>query len=136
MIETCIECDKPATCTRHTQFAGNHPYCDEHGMEQEDYFVDDSCTFWTRKADRQETLRNIIAGAEQQEDDTEEYREIPMTTINGPNGKPYLSVIADGELIKLRLHKYDNMFDRGIYLTFDRKALTDVINALEKYEHW
>lgn len=75
MVETCIECDKPATCTRHTQFAGNHPYCDEHGMEQEDYFVDDSYTFWTRKADRQKTLRNIIAGANQQEDDSIGYEE-------------------------------------------------------------
>jgi hypothetical protein len=45
--ESCIECGKPATCIRHTQFAGDHPYCKDHGMEQEDYFVDDSYTYWT-----------------------------------------------------------------------------------------
>jgi hypothetical protein len=60
MVETCIECGKPATCTRHTQFAGDHPYCAEHGMEQEDYFVDDSYTYWTKE--------NILAGAKQHDD--------------------------------------------------------------------
>ena len=45
--QTCIECNKPATCVRHTQFAGDHPYCKEHGMQEEDYFVDDSYTYWT-----------------------------------------------------------------------------------------
>ena len=46
--QQCIECDKPATCTRHTQFAGDHPYCEEHGMEQDDYFVEDSYAYWTK----------------------------------------------------------------------------------------
>lgn len=45
--EQCIECGKPADVIRHTQFAGDHPYCKEHGMEKEDYSVDDSYTYWT-----------------------------------------------------------------------------------------
>lgn len=80
--------------------------------------------------------KNILAGAEQQGDDDKEYREIPMTTIYGPTGKPYISVINDDPVIKLRLHKYDDIYDRGIYMTFDKKALPDLIRALEKYEQY
>lgn len=45
--ERCLECGSKAAHIRHTQFAGNHPYCQEHAMEQEDYYVDDSYTYWT-----------------------------------------------------------------------------------------
>lgn len=118
-IEPCIECGKPSTCTRHTQFAGDHPYCKEHGMEQEDYFVDDSYTYWTSK---EETLRNIIAGAEQQGDDDkgyelsthEKYEEfakkrnesmlIPkhvnpdMIQVRDPDGTEVIRIAADGRI--------------------------------------
>lgn len=134
MVETCLECDKPATYTRHTQFAGDHPYCDEHGMAQEDYFVDDSYTFWTRKADRQETLRNIIAGANQQEDDTEEYRELPLHTIYDKQDRPYLSITHDEKMVRIRLHKYDEDYSRGIFLNIDRRAVPELIKALEQVE--
>jgi len=45
--EKCLECDAQAAHIRHTQFAGNHPYCQQHAMAQEDYYVDDSYTYWT-----------------------------------------------------------------------------------------
>lgn len=43
----CIECGGTAVHVRHTQFAGDHPYCLEHAMEQEDYLIDDSYTYWS-----------------------------------------------------------------------------------------
>jgi len=43
----CLECDKPAECVRHTQFAGNHPYCLEHAQRESDYGQDDSYTYWS-----------------------------------------------------------------------------------------
>ena len=89
-------------------------------------------TFTTE--DRIKALENIKAGAEQQGDDDKDYRVVPSTTINSPTGKPYLTVIADENVMKLRMHNYDDIFDRGIYFTFDRKALSDLIRALEKYE--
>ena len=66
MVEQCIECNKPATCIRHTQFAGDHPYCTEHGMEQEDYFVDDSYTYWTSSL----SIDNILEGEKVTIDDS------------------------------------------------------------------
>jgi hypothetical protein len=44
----CLECDKPAECVRHTQFAGNHPYCLEHAQRESDYGQDDSYTYWRK----------------------------------------------------------------------------------------
>jgi hypothetical protein len=134
--DTCLVCGAPAEWTRHTQFAGNHPYCEEHAKKEDDFGEDDSYTFWTSKRERQAKLQNIISGANQQGDDDKDYREIPMTTINGPTGKPYLSVINDDPLIKLRIHNYDDIYDRGIYFTFDKRALTDLIKALEQYENY
>ena len=46
----CIECDNPAVWTRHTQFAGNHPYCEEHAKKESDWNENDSYTYW--KEDR------------------------------------------------------------------------------------
>ena len=73
MVAKCLECGEPAEWTRHTQFAGNHPYCEEHAKKEDDFGEDDSYTFWTSKKERQEKLKNIIAGADQQEDDTIPY---------------------------------------------------------------
>ncbi len=42
----CILCDKLATWERCTQFAGDHPFCDQHALEQNDFGVDDSYKFW------------------------------------------------------------------------------------------
>lgn len=45
-IEQCIECDEPAVWTRHTQFAGSHPYCDHCAALEDDFDENDSTTEW------------------------------------------------------------------------------------------
>jgi hypothetical protein len=47
MTEPCMECDKPAVWLRCTQFAGDHPYCDEHAKQETDFGENDSYTYWT-----------------------------------------------------------------------------------------
>lgn len=42
----CIECERPATDVRSTQFAGEHPYCHEHAKKESDYNENDSYTYW------------------------------------------------------------------------------------------
>jgi hypothetical protein len=46
-VEKCLECDRPAVWIRHTQFAGDHPYCDTHARQEKDFGEDDSYTYWT-----------------------------------------------------------------------------------------
>jgi hypothetical protein len=46
MKEKCIECEKPATWVRSTQFAGDHPYCEEHAQLESDFNDNDSYTYW------------------------------------------------------------------------------------------
>ena len=53
MIEKCIECDKPAVWVRHTQFAGDHPYCDTHAKQEKDFGENDSYTYWSEVKDEQ-----------------------------------------------------------------------------------
>ena len=45
-IETCLECDAPATWERCTQFAGDHPYCTNHAKLEADFGENDSYSFW------------------------------------------------------------------------------------------
>jgi len=47
MKENCIECEKPATWVRCTQFAGDHPYCEEHARLESDFNDSDSYLYWT-----------------------------------------------------------------------------------------
>ena len=47
MTEKCVMCDEPAVWVRHTQFAGEHPYCEDHAKMEEDFGVNDSYAFWT-----------------------------------------------------------------------------------------
>lgn len=43
----CLECNEPATWERCTQFAGNHPYCEEHAKQQSDWNDNDSYLYWS-----------------------------------------------------------------------------------------
>lgn len=46
---TCLMCNKPADWIRHTQFAGNHPYCTEHANLENDFLApDDSYQYWSK----------------------------------------------------------------------------------------
>jgi hypothetical protein len=49
--ETCMMCDKPATWIRSTQFAGEHPYCEEHAKQEEGFGINDSYEYWYRPKD-------------------------------------------------------------------------------------
>ena len=51
-----------------------------------------------------------------------------MSFINTPNGTPYLEVISDDELVKIRPCSYDD----PIWLTVDKKAIPSLIDALKK----
>jgi len=42
----CLECNKPATWVRSTQFAGEHPYCAAHAKLESDFGECDSYTQW------------------------------------------------------------------------------------------
>jgi len=46
MTEKCLVCGSPATVVRSTQFAGEHPYCEEHAKQESDYNQNDSYTYW------------------------------------------------------------------------------------------
>lgn len=45
MVE-CSECGKRAKWIRHTQFAGDHPYCSDHAKQQKDFGQEDSYAYW------------------------------------------------------------------------------------------
>lgn len=46
MTDKCLECDKDAEWVRSTQFAGDHPYCDEHARKENDFGENDSYAYW------------------------------------------------------------------------------------------
>lgn len=47
--DICCECSAPATYIRHTQFAGDHPYCKEHALQQKDFYDEpDSYSYWSK----------------------------------------------------------------------------------------
>lgn len=58
-------------------------------------------------------------------------KALPMTTINGPTGKPYVSVIDDGSTVSIQLHTYDNSFPHGIFLNLDKRCLSELSNILK-----
>ena len=43
-------CDKDATWIRSTQFAGDHPFCEEHAREEKDFGINDSYEHWLQVA--------------------------------------------------------------------------------------
>lgn len=43
---TCSECDQPAVWVRSTQFAGDHPYCEHHAIQEKDFHDADSYFYW------------------------------------------------------------------------------------------
>jgi len=47
MTEKCVMCDEPAVWIRHTQFAGDHPFCEDHAKMEEDFGMNDSYAYWS-----------------------------------------------------------------------------------------
>ena len=50
-----------------------------------------------------------------------EDKALPLHTVTDPNGDPYISIIEDGEIIRMQLH-YDDITARPIFLTIDKRA--------------
>ena len=63
-------------------------------------------------------------------------KALPLHTIYDKDGKPYLSIIHDEKIIKIQLHSYDEIYSRGIFMTIDRRAIPELIRALEQVEDW
>lgn len=61
-------------------------------------------------------------------------KAIPLHTIYAPNGDPYLSVAHDEKIVRVQLHSYDGTFKAPIYLNIDRRAIPELIKALEQVE--
>lgn len=59
MMHKCLECGAEATWVRSTQFAGEHPYCDQHAKQESDFKQSDSYTYWYAL---QETALDALAG--------------------------------------------------------------------------
>lgn len=53
--EQCSYCEKNARWVRHTQFAGSHPFCDEHAREEPDFKENDSYEDWEDLEAKDET---------------------------------------------------------------------------------
>jgi hypothetical protein len=37
ITQFCLDCDRPATWVRRTQFSGDHPFCEEHARQEQDF---------------------------------------------------------------------------------------------------
>jgi endogenous inhibitor of DNA gyrase (YacG/DUF329 family) len=51
--EVCIMCGKPADWIRSTQFAGDHPFCEQHAKKEDDFGVNDSYEYWYNIEDKE-----------------------------------------------------------------------------------
>ena len=54
-----------------------------------------------------------------------------MKTIYEPNGKPYLTIMDSGPLVKIQMHSYDEDFKDKIFFTIDKRAIPEIIKALQ-----
>jgi hypothetical protein len=48
----CVMCPKPVVWVRCTQFAGDHPFCEECAKKEEDFGEDDPSYFYWVKVER------------------------------------------------------------------------------------
>jgi hypothetical protein len=48
-VPLCLECEQPATWIRHTQFSGDHPFCEVHAQKEKDFGKENPSYFvWRR----------------------------------------------------------------------------------------
>jgi hypothetical protein len=62
-----------------------------------------------------------------------EFESYPMTTIES-QGIQYMSVTDMGATIRIQLHP--NLVDRTKFINVDKRVLSELIVALEKYQQW
>lgn len=60
----CIECGKPAEYILFTQFAGNHPYCEEHAKQNNEYNLMNRIKYGRYEYDKYNTCYEIIKNIE------------------------------------------------------------------------
>lgn len=56
--ERCLECGAKAVWIRSTQFAGDHPYCEEHARQEKDFGENDSYAYWYEVKDERNSDSN------------------------------------------------------------------------------
>lgn len=57
-----------------------------------------------------------------------------MKVINDSKGNPYLSVFDEDKLVMIQIHSYDDIGPH--YLSIDKRAVSELIVALESCENW
>lgn len=105
----CIECGLPAVYVRSTQFAGDHPYCEDHAKLESDFMISDSYTYWYKV--------KKMAGYKSKKKAAEAKQEVwPKVTV--------------GSHLTVTTHE-----DGRTELTWDDEALLrDVQDAIQAYE--
>jgi len=53
----CLDCKQDAVWVRRTQFAGNHPFCDDHARKEKDFKEDGGSYFYWSKKDSSDKSR-------------------------------------------------------------------------------
>lgn len=56
--QICLMCDKPAEWIRSTQFAGDHPFCNEHARQEKGFGTEDSYEYWYEIKDVKDDATN------------------------------------------------------------------------------
>jgi hypothetical protein len=62
-----------------------------------------------------------------------DFKSWPLIMIES-QGLTYMSVTDMGETVRIQLHP--NLVDRTKFINIDKRVLSDLIKALEKYEQW
>lgn len=50
-------CNQPAVWMRSTQFAGDHPFCEEHALVEDGFGVNDSYEFWYKIKEEENDIK-------------------------------------------------------------------------------
>lgn len=151
MTEKCLVCGADEEWTRHTQFAGDHPYCEHHAKKEDDFGEDDSYTFWSSKKEREAKIKNIIAGEaivedfggyeegnQEDHDAFVEKRNYPMTrywtiVFPGEYGQHVQETWNKEQILKFYWHHWNRkMFQAGLgYEVTEDRCIEDWIVS-----HW
>lgn len=77
----CSDCHRTAVWVRHTQFAGVHPFCDEHASHERNFGQSDPSGFrWEAvvdtRTDMEEAAHNLVAENERLTEDNQRIGEL------------------------------------------------------------
>jgi hypothetical protein len=57
--QSCMLCDNPAVWIRSTQFAGDHPFCENHAKLESDFGQSDSYAYWINLKEPERTITKL-----------------------------------------------------------------------------